>query len=764
MSSWIYNVISFLGIFGLCAIAWLFSEDRKVIPWRVMIWGIGLQLVLGFLVFQFPPTRKALEIFSSLLDSVFLAADFGANFVFGKNIVPLPGKTPDINLGYIFAFRALPTVVFFSGLMALLENLGLIQIVVNFFAKIFYATMRLSGAESLSGAANIFVGIEAAIVVKPYLPKMTRSELCAILACCFGTAASSTLAIYVSFLKPFFPNILGHLVSASIIAIPACFVISKILVPETGIPVTAGGIPTEEEAKKAERLEKENEIDTDEEDNIPKETVGGEPIQRVSPMDAAIVGALDGVKMAVAIAAVLILILGLKSLLDQVFAGLASLKDSEFLLLVPIGRFFSVVTLANILGTIFYPLTLLTGVEVDPSKIFTCIGSIFTGSQCVPDDSWQASVIIGRRLLETAIPPYQALAEAAKSQTVSDRTLLIVSYALSGFAHVASVGIFVGGTIALIPSRRKDIAELGWKALFVGTLATLMIACIAGVFDNGNPSILGDKIAPAAAPTAPAPPAPPASPTLSPSPQSAQPTPQIMAKNATAIPAAKASNLVSLTQTEVEKNSQKKTANNSDDNQLALQKARLLITPTQVSQYNKAIAQAKKIKPGDPLYEEAQADIQRWSNLILDVAEGRAKQGNFEAAIEAAKLVPDVHQTAYQKAQNSMILWQELAKLQIENKRLILEAENLINLREPESLVRGIAIISKIKPGQPKYARSQELINNWSDNILQRAKLQADRGRLQEAIRIAALVPENTPAYNSAKEAIATWQSQVKPQ
>ncbi len=217
------NIISFFGIFGLCAIAWLFSEHRRVIPWRLIIWGVGLQLVLGFLVFQFPPTRDALQIFSGLLDGVFTAADTGARFVFGPNVVPVPGKDPAVNLGYIFAFRALPAVIFFSGLMALLENLGLIQIVVSWFAQIFYRVMRLSGAESLSGAANIFVGIEAAIVVKPYLPKMTRSELCAILACCFGTAASSTLAIYVSFLRPVFPNILGHLVSASIIAIPACF-------------------------------------------------------------------------------------------------------------------------------------------------------------------------------------------------------------------------------------------------------------------------------------------------------------------------------------------------------------------------------------------------------------------------------------------------------------------------------------------------------------------------------------------------------------
>jgi len=181
------NLISFLGIFGLCFIAWLFSENRRVVPWRTMGLGISLQLVLAFLVFLFPPTRTGLEWFSSLLDSLFYAADTGARFVFGKNIVPIPGQTPDVNLGYIFAFRALPTVIFFSGLMALLYNLGVIQIVTNVFAKLFYKTMRLSGAEALSGAANIFVGIEAAIVVKPYLEKMTRSELCAVLTCCFGT-------------------------------------------------------------------------------------------------------------------------------------------------------------------------------------------------------------------------------------------------------------------------------------------------------------------------------------------------------------------------------------------------------------------------------------------------------------------------------------------------------------------------------------------------------------------------------------------------
>ncbi len=475
------NFVSFFGIFGLCFIAWIFSEDRRVIPWRVIIWGIGLQLILGYLVFQQPQTREGLRIFSALLDGLFASADTGARFVFGRLLVPPSGQEPSVllpllkdgtcpagqvllddltsvaneaarycttnRLAYVFAFRALPAVIFFSGFMALLENLGIIQIIVDVFAKLFFWTMRLSGAEALSGAANIFVGIEAAIVVKPYLPKMTRSELCAILACCFGTAASSTLAIYVSFLKPVFPNILGHLVSASIIAIPACFVLSKILVPETGVPLTMGGIPKEDKSAK-----EDGEL----------ENAGGETMKRMSPMDATIIGALDGLKMAASIAAILILIVGLVDLVNQIFGWLATISD-----------IFKVVNLPNIQGALFYPLTLLTGVSLD--------------------DSWIASVIIGRRLLETAIPPYQALAQASKDGLISDRTVIIVSYALSGFAHLASVGIFVGGTIALIPSRRHDISDLGWKALFVGTLATLMISCIAGVFDDGSPSILGEK-------------------------------------------------------------------------------------------------------------------------------------------------------------------------------------------------------------------------------------------------------------------------------
>lgn len=503
----VLNLISFVGIFGLCAIAWLFSENRhpRYFPWRVVIAGLLLQFLLGALIFVVPGTRELLQGFSALLNVVFEAADAGARFIFGGILVPPPGQetlllapliegetcaavtlgevTPGycgVRLGYIFALRALPAVIFFSALVALLYSLGVLQVITQFFAKVFYAAMRLSGAEALSGAANIFVGIESAIVVRPFLSRMTRSELCAILACCFGTAASSTLAIYAAFLRPVFPNILGHLVSASIMAIPACFVLSKILIPETQVPLTAGGVPDE---AKAAALDPEADYTG---------RLESDRSNQLSPMDATIVGALDGLRMAASIAAVLIAVLGLVFLINQLFVALANLATSDIGFLQPIGQLFRWISLQNILGALFLPLTLLTGISLNWNEI------------------WQSSVLIGQRLLQTEIPSYQVLgaitALPPESRVLSNRALLIVSYALSGFAHLASVGIFVGGISALAPTRRKDIVSLAWKALFVGTLATYMIACVAGVFDTGNPSILGKPIVPPV--TAPAPPSP----------------------------------------------------------------------------------------------------------------------------------------------------------------------------------------------------------------------------------------------------------------
>jgi len=478
------NVISFLGIFGLCVIAWLGSENRQLIPWKVLIWGIGLQLVVGLLVFQVPPTRQFIVVLNDSLNALIDASEAGARFLFGganSAFVPDPARMPgpgvagrwiaravgdayvaipgdrlgpdNLNVGFLFAFRSLPQVVFFSAIVSLAYRMNLIQPIVRVFAQLFRATMNISGAESLAGGANIFVGIESAIAIKPFLADMTRSELCAILTSCFGSIASTVLGLYAGLLRSPFPTITGHLMSASILTIPACFVISKLMVPEQDAPKTLGGVPEESE-----------ELDDE-----------GNPVKQPSYMDSLILGALDGVKMAVGIAAVIIAILGLVALLNSMFAGLANLQNSSISILRAIGDVFKVITLDNIFGALFLPLTFLTGVSLDWSEL------------------WQASVLIGQRVLQTSIPPYLALSSLASSGAINPRTMLIVSYVLCGFAHIPSVGIFAGGLSALVPSRRSDISEIVWKALWAATLATLMTGCIAGLFYFGDPSsvILG---------------------------------------------------------------------------------------------------------------------------------------------------------------------------------------------------------------------------------------------------------------------------------
>ncbi|PSB18494.1 nucleoside:proton symporter [Phormidesmis priestleyi ULC007] len=473
MMTWL-NLLSFVGIFALCGIAWLGSENRRVIPWKVIIWGLGLQLVLGLLVFSFPGTRLVIQALSDGVNAILDATETGARFIFGSLLVPEPNRVPgpvlagrwiaravtppyvpvagdrlspdNLNLGYVFAFRALPSVIFFSALMSLFYHLRLIQPIVNVFAKLFRRTMGLSGAEALSGATNIFVGIESALVVRPFLAEMTRSELCAVLTACYGSIASTVLALYAQLLRPVFPNITGHLISASIMAIPACFVVSKLLVPETNVPKTLGSLPAE----------------------IPEDAS-----KETNAMESVITGAMDGVKLAIAIAALLIAVLGLVALVNLFFGNLASLAQSNNLFIRRLGLIFEVVTLQNIVGALFLPLTFLTGISLNWQEL------------------WQSSVLIGRRLLETEVPVYQQLAVLADKGAISDRALLIVSYALCGFAHLPAVGIFVGGFVSLIPSRRKDLSELGWKALWAATLATLMIGCVAGVFASNNPTILG---------------------------------------------------------------------------------------------------------------------------------------------------------------------------------------------------------------------------------------------------------------------------------
>jgi CNT family concentrative nucleoside transporter len=439
MSEPIYlNFISLFGMFGFALIAYCFSEDRRlsVFPLSLVSWGIGFQLMLGFIVFRFPILVSPLAGVNSWLRSLYRAAEAGAQYLFGVNLIPPLGEVSRIVVGFVFWFRALPLVILLSALVTLFYYLRVLPWIIRWLTRIFYPNISLSGAEMLSGIGNIFFGIEAIILVRPYVKQMTRSELCVILSCGFGTATSSSLIVYAQFSDPVLANSLGHLITASILAIPACFSLAKIIIPE-------------QDPKHYFKLKKIHNL----ENNRPS----------ASWLEPAFVGALAGVQIAAAIVAGLVLCLGGLSLLEQLFEGLAMWRFAENPLLIATGYFFTVVNLRTILGVIFYPLILLTGVALD--------------------DAWFAAVTVGRRLIETGIPAYQSLADMAVVGGISDRTVLILAYGLAGFAHVVGFAIFVGGVIALAPQRRGDILSISGKALLAGTLATLMAACVAGVYE-----------------------------------------------------------------------------------------------------------------------------------------------------------------------------------------------------------------------------------------------------------------------------------------
>lgn len=420
----IYHFVSAGGFLVFAAIAWLLSTDRRKVSWKTITSGIALQLFIGLLIFRLPGTHR---IFLWLNDGVLgllNASKSGTAFLFGP-LAASPGEPGSV--GFILIFQVLPVAIFFAAFTAALYHLGVLQVLVRVFAKLFHRTMSISGAESLCGAANIFVGVESALVIRPYLEKMTRSELLVVLSTGMATVASSTLGIYVAFLSGVFPQIAGHLLSASVLAIPASFVIAKLLIPETGTPETLLGVPPEDESTRSGNL-----------------------------MSAIIGGAMDGLKLAAGISALLIAILGLVALGDKLL-GLGSSW-------VGMGEPLSIV---RILSWIFYPVSFLLGLR--------------------PEDVPVAARLLGERVILTEVVSYGDLAQLIANGQVKDpRSVVILSYALCGFAHVASVAIFVGGTAALVPSRRDDLASLGWRALLAATLATLMTGCVAGMFSSAE--------------------------------------------------------------------------------------------------------------------------------------------------------------------------------------------------------------------------------------------------------------------------------------
>jgi CNT family concentrative nucleoside transporter len=424
----IYNLISFSGIFILMGFIWLFSGDKKNMNWKVIIWGVVLQLLIALFVFVIPAGTKAFLFLNNVVIKILDSASAGAKFLFGR-LALAPGQiseTQETSLGFILAFQAFPTIIFFSSLISILYFYNIMPLIIRGFAYIFSRFMRVSGAESLVTASNIFVGIESNLTVKPYLSGMTRSELCTILTAGMATVASNVLAIYIFSLRTYFPTIAGHLISASLLSAPAALVMSKIILPEKEKPETLG-------MHIRPHYEKENSL-----------------------FEAIINGANTGVKMIVGIVALLIAILGLIALLDLFLSFMGAKINTLF-------GFHLEWSLRSILGYLFYPFTLIMGVPASDAGII--------------------SKIIGERAIVTEVVAYQDLAMVlAKNLLQHPRSAVIATYALCGFAHVASMAIFVGGTAALAPNKTRALAEVALRALLAATLACFMTACVAGTF------------------------------------------------------------------------------------------------------------------------------------------------------------------------------------------------------------------------------------------------------------------------------------------
>jgi CNT family concentrative nucleoside transporter len=433
----IYNFISLFGIFALAFFAWVCSENRKSVNWRVVFWGIGLQLFFAFFIFVVPVGSKFFLAVNDAVLGVLDTASEGTKFLFGRLALPLgtTNEYGETSLGNFLAFQGLPTIIFFAALVGALYYLKIMPLIIRGFAYVFTRLMRISGAEALCASSNIFVGAESALVVKPHLADMTRSELTTILAAAMGTIASTVLAIYVMFLQVQLPTIAGHLISASFLSAPAAVVMAKLIVPETESPTTLG-------LNIRPHYEKE--------DNL---------------IMAVVNGAWSGLRLLGGIIVLLIAFLGILALLDLLFGVFGGVVNGW--LNINFDWSFK-----SILGYLAYPFTLILGVP--------------------PSDAFEVAKLIGERTVATEVVSYQHLSQLIEQGILEHpRSAIIASYSLCGFAHIASLAIFVGGIGALVPEKYKDLTRVAFKALLAATLACLMTGAVAGLFYSQGSILLG---------------------------------------------------------------------------------------------------------------------------------------------------------------------------------------------------------------------------------------------------------------------------------
>ena len=420
------------GLFGLAVligIVWLFSNNRRAVDWKLVSTGVILQIAFAALVLLVPGGRQVFDWLSHGFVAILGFVNEGSNFIFGSLM--------DIETyGFIFAFQVLPTIIFFSALMGVLYHLGVMQAVVRAMAWAITKVMRVSGAETTSVCASVFIGqTDAPLTVRPYIGQMTQSELLTMMIGGMAHIAGGVLAAYVGMLgggdpeqQAFFAK---HLLAASIMAAPATLVIAKILVPETGEPLTRGTVKMEVEKTTA---------------NV---------------IDAAASGAGDGLRLALNIGAMLLAFIALIALVDA-----------------PLKWFGEVTGIASWLG--------------QPTSLATLLGYLLAPIAWVIGTPWEDATVvgslIGQKVVINEFIAYTQLASILNGQVpnvaLSPQGALIATYALCGFANFSSIAIQIGGIGGLAPERRQDLARFGMRAVLGGSIATFMTATIAGVLTN----------------------------------------------------------------------------------------------------------------------------------------------------------------------------------------------------------------------------------------------------------------------------------------
>ncbi|EKT4072989.1 NupC/NupG family nucleoside CNT transporter [Stenotrophomonas maltophilia] len=420
------------GLFGLAVligITWLFSNNKRAVDWKLVATGITLQIAFAALVILVPGGRDVFDALGHGFVKVLSFVNEGSGFIFGSLM-------DTKNYGFIFAFQVLPTIIFFSALMGVMYHLNIMQAIVRVMAWAITKVMRVSGAETTSVCASVFIGqTEAPLTVRPYIARMTQSELLTMMIGGMAHIAGGVLAAYVGMLgggdpaqQAFYAK---HLLAASIMAAPATLVVAKLLIPETGTPLTRGTVKMEVEKTSS---------------NI---------------IDAAAAGAGDGLKLALNIGAMLLAFIALIALLNAPLTWIGEVTG----LAAQIGK---PTNLSTIFGYLLAPIAWVIGT---PWADATTVGSL-----------------IGQKVVINEFVAYTELSQIVNGQvagvSLSSEGRLIATYALCGFANFSSIAIQIGGIGSLAPERRHDLAKFGLRAVLGGTIATFMTATIAGVLTH----------------------------------------------------------------------------------------------------------------------------------------------------------------------------------------------------------------------------------------------------------------------------------------